>query len=214
VQRERALIALFDLGRQKSAGLRLAKLYAWTVFAGYALAISLSRGSARSLAIHGFVRTALVWLSWVVGALAALGSAQALAERSEREALGALAMQRGFPRAALMRARTWAATGLVARLVGVPALLLVLVGVARGGSLPWALSVAPAVAVYAIALGLTLALLALLSAELSPRHPRALLSALLLVPLLISQAFPGVPSVPQLFSGLLSRLFAAGAALS
>lgn len=214
VQRERALVALFDLGRQKSYGLRAAKLYAFGVFAGYAIAISLTRGGDRSATIHGFVHAALVSLSWVVGALSALGSAQALAQQPERDALSALALQRGFKPAALLRARTWAATVRVARLVGVPALLLVAVGVARGNSLPWALAVAPAVVVYAGALGLSLALLAHFSAELSPAHPRALLTLLVLGPLLISLAYPAVPSVPALFSGLLSRLLAAGAALS
>lgn len=214
VQRERALIALFDLGRQKSYGLRAAKLYAIGVFVSYAIAISLTRGSERASTIHGFVRAALVSLSWVVGALAALGSAQALAQQSEREALSALALQRGFSEKALLRARTAAATVRVTRLVGVPAVLLVLVGVARGGTLRWALSVAPAVLVYASALGLALALLAHFSAELSPRHPRALLALLVLGPVLISLAYPAVPSLPGLFSGLLSRLLAAGAASS
>jgi hypothetical protein len=214
LQRERALIALFDLGRQKSYGLRAAKLYAIGVFVSYAIAISLSRGSERASAIHGFVQAALVSLSWVVGALAALGSAQALADQPERDALAALSRQRGFTQSAVVRARTGATTVLVARLVGVPALLLVLVGVARGGSLPWALSVAPAVLVYAFALGLALALLAQFSAELSPRHPRALLTLLVLGPLLISLAYPAVPSLPRLFSALLSQLLAAGARLS
>lgn len=214
LQRERALVALFDLGRQKSYGLRAARLYAFGVFAVYAIAISLTRGSDRGAAIHGFIQAALVSLSWVVGALAALGSAQALAEQSERDALSALALQRGFHRSALLRARTGAATVRVTRLVGVPALLLVVVGVARGGTLRWALAVAPAVIVYASALGLALALLAHFSAELSPRHPRALLTGLVLAPLLISLAYPSVPSLPQLFSGLLSRLLAAGARLS
>jgi hypothetical protein len=214
LQRERALIALFDLGRQKSYGLRAAKLYAIGVFASYAVAISLTRGSERTATIHGFVQTALVSLSWVVGALAALGSAQALAQQPERDALSALGRQRGFTQPACLRARTGAATLRVARLVGVPALLLVLVGVARGGTLAWALSVAPAVIVYASALGLALALLAHFAAELSPRHPRALLALLVLGPLLISLAYPAVPSLPGLFSGLLSRLFAVGARLS
>lgn len=214
LQRERALIALFDLGRQKSYGLRAAKLYAFGVFASYAIAISLTRGSKRAAAIHGFIQAALVSLSWVVGALAALGSAQALAEQPERDALSALGRQRGFPKSALLRARTGAATVRVARLVGVPALLLVLVGIARGATLRWALSVAPAVLVYAGALGLALALLAHFSAELSPRHPRALLALLVLGPLLISLAYPAVPSLPRLFSGLLSRLLFAGARLS
>ena len=61
---------------------------------------------------------------------------------------------------------------------------------------------------------LALALLAHFSAELSRRHPRALLSVLVLGPSLISLAYPAVPSLPQLFSGLLARLLAGGAALS
>ncbi|HEY3257003.1 MAG TPA: hypothetical protein VGJ91_23765 [Polyangiaceae bacterium] len=213
-QRERALLALFDLGRQKSHGLRGAKLYAFGVFVGYAIAISLTRGAGRGPTIHGFIQAALGSLSWVVGALAALGTAQALARQPERDALSALALQRGFPESALARARIEAATVRVARLVGVPALLLVLVGVARGGRLAWALSVAPAVVVYAGALGLALALLAHFAAELSPRHPRALLCVLVLGPLLLSLAYPAIPSIPGLFSGLLRRLLAAGAQLS
>jgi hypothetical protein len=214
LQRERALITLFDLGRQKSYGLRAAKLYAFGVFISYAIAISLTRGSERAASIHGFIQAALASLSWVVGALAALGSAQALAEQPERDALSALARQRGLPKSALLRARTAAATVRVTRLVGVPALLLLLVGVARGATLRWALAMAPAVFVYAAALGLTLALLAHLSAELSPRHPRALLALLVFGPLLISLAYPAVPSLPRLFSGLLSRLLSPGAQLT
>jgi hypothetical protein len=210
LQRERALIALFDLGRQKSYGLRAAKLYAFSVFAGYAIAISLARGTDRRAAIHGFIQAALVSLSWVVGALAGLGAAQALAEQPERDALSALAMQRGFPKPALLRARTLAAAVRVASLVGVPALLLVLLGVARGGTLSWALSLSLAVLVYASTLGLTLALLAHFAAELSPSHPRALLTLLVLGPLLVSLAYPAVPSLPRLFSSLLSRLLAVG----
>jgi len=214
VQRERALVALFDLGRQKSYGLRAAKLYAFGVFASYAIAIALTQGSQRGRAIHGFVHAALSSLSWVVGALAALGSAQALAEQPERDALSALAQQRGFPPSAVLRARTGAATLRVARLIAVPALLLLVVAIARGSTLRWALAVAPAVLGYAAALGVTLALLAHFAAELSPRHPRALLAVLVLGPLLISLAFPNVPSIPGLFSGLLSRLLSAGARLS
>lgn len=214
LQRERALIALFDLGRQKSAALRLAKLYAFGVFAGYAVAIALTRGESRGAAIHGLVKAALVSLSWVVGALSALGSAQTLAQQAERDALAALAIQRGFQPRALLRARTWAATVRVTRLVGAPALLLVLVGIMRGATLRWALWVAPAVTVYAGALGLALALLAHFSAELSPRHPRALLALLVLGPLSLSLAYPSMPSLPRLFSALLGRLLAPGGAVS
>ena len=214
VQRERALGALFDLGRQRSGGLRVARVYAFLVFLGYAVAIALSRGAGQRSLIHGFMQAALGSLSWVVGALAALGAAEALAQQANRGALAALARQRGFSSAALLRARTWAAASCITRLVALPALSLVLVGVARGGSLPWALSVAPAVVVYAALLGVSLALLAHLAAELAPRHPRALLFVLVLGPFLLSQAFPALPNVPDLASSLLRRLLANGARLS
>jgi len=214
LQRERALIALFDIGRQKGYGLRAAKLYAFGVFASYAFAIALTSGPERTATIHGFLRAAVVSLSWAVGALAALGSAQALAAQSERDALSTLALQRGIPHSALLRARMWAASVRVARLVGVPALLLVAVGLLRGANVTWALTVAPALIVYTSALGLALALLAHFAAELSPRHPRALLLALVLGPFLISLAFPAFPSLPHAFDALLTRLLAPGASLS
>jgi hypothetical protein len=212
VQRERALIALFDLGRQKSRGLRAARAYAFGVFVTYAIAIALTRGGAgQRHAIHSFVTAALVALSWVVGALAALGATQVLAKQAEREGLSALARQRGFSERALLRARAGAAAQRIALLVGVPALLLVAVGVARGAALSWALLVAPGIALYACALGLTLALLAELSAELAPRHPRLLLLGLVLGPLLISQAFPAAPSLSSVLSALLAQLLGSGA---
>ena len=213
-QRERALIALFDLGRQKSFTLRAARLYSFGVFAGYGIAIALSHAADRRAAMQGLIEAALISLSWVVGALAALGAAQILAQGTERDALGALAVQRGFSRAALGRARTLSAALRIARLVALPALLLVALAVARGSTPIWALVVAPGVIVYASALGLGLALLAHFSAELSPRHPRAMLIALVLGPLLISQAYPEVPNVPRLYSGLLAQLLDLGARLA
>ena len=214
VQRERALIALFDLGRKKTYGLRAARLYAFGVFMSYAIAIALAKGGEQARVMHGFVRAALIALSWVVGALATLGATQALAQQAERDSLAALAMQRGYSDSALLRARTLAAAQRIARLVGVPALLLVVVALLRGATLPWACAVAPAVLVYACALGLTLAVLAQFTAELAPTHPRALLLALVLGPLLFAQVFPAVPSLPQLCSWLLVRLLAAGASLT
>jgi hypothetical protein len=214
VQRERALIALFDLARQKTYGLRAARLYAFGVFATYALAIAFSKGAGQARVIHGFVAAALVALSWVVGALATLGAAQALAQQTDHLALTALAQQRGYGGAALLRARTLAAAQRIARLVCVPALLLVLVGALRGAGLAWAAAVAPAVLVYGGVLGIALAVLAQLAAELAPTEPRALLAALVLGPLLISQVFPAVPSLPHFFSWLIVRLLAAGAALT
>jgi hypothetical protein len=212
VRRERALIALFDLGRQKNRDLRAARVYAFGVFASYALAIALTGSAARQPLIQSYLTAALVALSWLVGALASLGSAQVQAEHGERDGLTALALQRGFSESALVHARTLATAQRIARLIGLPALLLVAVGVARGATPAWALATAPAVLIYVSALGLALAVSAQLSAELAPRHPRALLLALVLGPVLLAQAYSAVPSLPGLFSALLSRLFSAGAA--
>ena len=209
--RERALVAWFELGQKQRFGLRVAKLYAFGVLIGYALAISVTHGSSRSALIQGYLHSALSALSWVVGALAALGTAHALAGAADADPFRALAQQRGFGARAVWRARTLAGALRVARLIGLPALLLVAVAVARGQSLAWALVTAPAVVVYAALLGLCLAALSHFSAELSPRHPGALLGALVLVPLLISQLDARVPSIPGLFSALLGRLLGAGA---
>ena len=213
-QRERALVLLFDVGREKTRGLRAARVYAFGVFIAYAIAIALSKGAGRSGAIHGLVQAALSSSSWVVGALAALGTTQALAQQAESPALVTLAAQRGFSGSAVLRARTWAAAVQIARLVALPALLLVAVGLARGGTFGWAFSVAPAVIVYACVLGVSLAVLAHVAASTAPRHPRALLGLLVLTPLLVALAYPAFPNVYRLFSGLLAQLLAAGARLS
>ena len=211
--RERTLIALFDSGHRRSFARWLTRWYAFGVFVSYAAAILLARGSDRSAQIHGFVRAALVALSWVVGAFAALTAARTLAQPSSphSDALGALALSRGYSQSALLRARTSSVAVRIARSVGLPGVLLVAVGLVRGATPLWALAVAPAVIVYAYALGLTLALLALFSAQLSARRPRAMLVLLLLGPLLLAHAFPGFPSPIGGLSWLLSHLLDNGA---
>ena len=214
--RERALIALFDAGRKKGFALRAARLYAIGVFVGYAVAILLARGSDRRAVIQGFVHAALESLSWAVGGLAALGAAQALAlpASPNRDALAALALGRGYAPNALLRARTLSTAVRVARWVGLPGVLLVVVGVGRGATLLWALAVAPAVIVYAGVLGLSVALFALFAAQLAPRRPRWVLLALVLGPHLIAQAFHGFPSPIALLSSLLDHLLDNGARLT
>ncbi len=206
VERERALISLFYLGRRTSRSLRAARVYAFGVFATYALAIALTGGSDREPVIRGFVRAALVALSWVVGALAALGTAQVLANRAEHKGLTSLALQWGFGERAVLIARTLAAAKHTALLLGVPALLLVGVAALRGAGAAWASRAGPSIALYACALGLAFALMAILSSELAPRHPRAALAALVLAPLFISQAWTAVPSIPGLFGTWLGQI--------
>jgi hypothetical protein len=216
IARERALIALFDLSRKKGFALRAARLYAIGAFAGYGAAILLARGGDRRALIQGLVHAALGSLSWVVGGLAALGAGQALAQPTSpsSDALTALALGRGYSPSALLRARTLSTAVRVARWVGLPGVLLVIVGLARGATPLWALAVAPAVVVYASALGLTVAVFALFAAQLAPRRPRWMLIALVLGPHLIAQAFHGFPSPIELLSSLLDHLLDSGARLT
>ncbi len=215
VSRERALIAVFDRA-QKSVGQRAARFYASCIFLGYALAILLSRAGDRRALIQGLVQAALVALSWGVGAPVALATARTLAQPSSpnSDALAALALARGYSQRSLVRARALSAAARVARGVALPGVLLVAVSVLRGATLLWALSVAPAVIVYASTLGLSLAGLALFSAELTPRRPRTLLAFLVLAPLLLAQAFPGFPVPISLLSSLLGHLLDSGAQLT
>ena len=214
VQRERALVALFDDGQKKRFAWRAARLYGFGIFVSYALLICLASGAERGAVIQGLIHAALVALSLGVGAPAALGAARDLAEQTDRDALGALAAQRGFSERSWPRARLLAAAARITRLVALPALLLVLVAVLRGATPLWALATLPALLLYALALGLGLALLALFSAEISAHHARAVLLALVLVPRLLSELYPSLPNLFGLYSGLLARLLGAGARLT
>lgn len=214
LRRERALIAFAARAQSQGFGLFAAALYAFGVFVMYALGIAFAGGSDRHAVIQGLMRAALGSLSWVVGALAALSTAGILARQAEGDGLRALALLRGFDGRAVLLARTLASALRIARLLGIPALLLVGVAVVRGQSLAWAIVTTGAAIAYAAVLGLCLASLAHVSAALSSRHPRALLAALLLIPWLISQAYPGVPSLQQVFAALLDGLLGPGTALA
>lgn len=221
VWRERALVALFDSGHKQGVARWLTRWYAFVVFVSYAVAILLSRGGDRTAEIQSFVHAALVALSWVVGALSALAAARALSRPSSPglglgalDALDTLALARGYTQRALLRARTLSLALRIARSVGLPGVLLVALGLARGAAPIWALAVAPGVVVYASVLGLSLALLALFSAQLSPYRPRAMLACLLLGPMLLAHAFPGFPSPIAGLSWLLARWLNSGASLA
>ena len=207
--RQRALVALVEAARKKSRGLRVARAYAFGVFLSYALVIVLMRGPDSRATTQGFVRAALEALSWVVGALAAFGTAQALAER-ERGGVDVLAAQRGFSRAALLGAYFVAAARRITLLVGVPGWALLIVALLSGQALAWAALTAFGIAIYALLLGASLAALALVSAELAPRHARPLLAGLVLVPLLLAKLYPGTPNLPEVFGALLERALKLG----
>ena len=68
----------------------------------------------------------------------------------------------------------------------------------------------PAVAAYATLLGGVIAALGSLARRLTPRHPRATLALLVLLPYFASFWFSAIPSVPGVFGWLLDGLIALG----
>ncbi len=214
LQRERALVALFALDRKKTWGTRLARVYAGGVCVSYAgLLLFVGRG-ASAATLHELVRAALGSLSVAVGALAALDAARALAEHPSKGALGALAVQRGISPRALPRAHVLSAGLDVARLIGIPALLLVGLSAALGAPLDWALTASAGIAVYALLFGACTGIVAVLAAELSPRRPRSMLAGLVLVPWLAAQAYPAIPSLPGALERSLGALLGQAEALT
>ncbi len=212
--RERALVALFDLGRRKGFALRAAQLYAFGVLVSYAIAMLLVSGEHRQGELAGLLYAALVSLSWVVGALAAFGTVRNLARSTDRAGLAALARTHGFSEREMLLARIVAAALRIARLIAIPALLLLLLALALGQSTSFVLSRIPAILAYAALLGVCLASLVELSEHVAPKHARALLTALVLAPLLLAQAYAWVPSLPSLFASLLDRWFDVGSSLT
>ena len=214
--RERALIALFDLGRRKGFALRAAQLYAFGVFVTYAIAVWLARGERPRTVPASLLYAALVSLSWVVGALGAFGTARNLARSADGAGLVALARARGFSQREVIGARVIAAGTRVARLIAIPALLLLALtfAFAGGQAAGFVLSRAVGIVVYAELLGLSLVILAEISREIAPHHTRALLAVLVLGPLLFAQTYTWVPSLPGAFASLLDRLFDGAGGLS
>jgi len=208
--RERALVALFDLGRRKGFALRAAQLYAFGVFICYAILIWLADGEHQRSELSSLMYAALVSLSWVVGALAASGTVRNLARSPDRAGLVALALTRGFSHRDVTRARSIATALRVTRLVAIPALLLLALTLVRGQTPGFVVSRAPAVVLYATLLGICLAVLTELSAALAPRHARALLAVFVLGPLVLAQAYVWMPNLPAAFASLLDRMFAGG----
>jgi len=212
--RERALVTLFDLGGRKGFALRAAQLYAFGVLVAYAALMLLMNGEQRRAELSSVLYAALASLSWVVGALAAFGTARNLTRSPDRAGLVALARSRGFSARDMLRARVLAASLRVARLIAIPALLLLALTLVRGQTASFVLLRAPGIVLYAALLGMCLAILAEISAELAPRHTRALLAALVLGPVLFAQVYAWVPSLPATFASLLDRLFTSGGGLT
>jgi hypothetical protein len=213
VQRELSLIRLCRAAQGKSYGIRAARLYAFGVAVSYAIAIGFAARSDGVRVSQGLILKALAVLSWIVGALVSLAAARDSTRDSGRD-VTALAHQRGFSGAELERARVLAAAWRSARLLILPALLLLGMALVRWhsfGTLAWALVLAAGVVLYAGSLALTLAVLTRLAVAVAPAHARLLVVLFVIAPLVLARTWPDVPNVPAIFAWLLGRVDQLGA---
>jgi len=214
-RRRESLVALCAMRQRTLAGMRVAR------FVGLAVALSgvvgllvLSASPGRDV-LHVVAARGIAWLSWTAGALAALSAARDLASLDDRDGIAALALERGYSRRALARARTAASVRVITRLLAVPALVLAVSALALTSSLAL---VAPRVLFvvgvcgYVAALGTVLGLLSRWSAAMSPTRGRALLVAIVLLPGLAREVWPSVPSIPAAFAWFLEQLTSIGSA--
>lgn len=205
------LLLLVDFSRRRLAellGARVSRLYGLGLAASFALMVVLLPGAAPVWAVSKLLVRELTSASWIVAGLAALSAARDLEQRDRDEGALALAAQRGHAPAALELSRVLATAGHIAFWVGVPALVLAVLGWFKVSDLTvwrWALAWIAFVVVYALALGLVLGVLARVAARASRQRGRTVLVVLILVPELVRVAWPVVPSVPSAFAWALAR---------
>lgn len=213
VRRAWAVARAADRALAARLGAQLAKVSAWLIGLGYAVAmLLLARGTGGAL-LDVLVIDALGWLSWLTAGLVALSVAAAAKDPESGRGLESLALARGFSLAVIRDARGLAALRRVVRLTLGPALALALLALVLSGSpglLAARLLLCLGVGGYVLVLALVLGGLAHIAATLAPRHGRSLLLLLVFAPHLARGLWPHVPSVPWLLGWLLDRLRALG----
>ena len=186
---------------------RVVRWYGWGIAVSYGIGLAFTAGDPTPL-----LWRALGTLAWLVGGVYGLAAAR---DPRESDGLLALAEARGFSKHELERARFGAALRRTARATIGPALALTLVPwfrVQSSAELVGCLARTLAVALFALALSVTVAGLARLSAALSPGRGRATLLGLVLLPHAARSLWPSLPSVPSLLAALLDSAIAAGGA--
>lgn len=208
-----ALIRSFDARLKTRIGAQLAKLVGGLVALGYGLAVPFAaRAPAGDRAASALVH-ALAWLSWLSAGAIAL-SACRRASDDDGAALDELALGRGFSLRDLGWARAVAPARRVARVVGIPTLLLALLafGFARRAALLPARAVLALGALgYVGLLSVSIALLVYLAKSVGPERPRTTLLLLVFVPHVLHTLVPQVPSLPHVLGWVLDELGRFGA---
>ncbi len=214
--------ALLD-ARRRLARLRVAQ-QALEQCLGARSAVWLARAAALGFAIAAFyaarplpethgalVHLALVTFSWCAG-LAALSAAGPAPARLLEAGRGLL-LNRGVPLSAVRAEQPLALSLWVLRRIGVLALLIIslaLVATPEPLHAAHLLGLGLGALIYLGALGLGLGLLAQLCHVVGAAHGQALLLGVVLIPELLSPAWPGLPTLASSYAGVLDACLQIG----
>lgn len=203
-----ALVRLSSRRLAELLGMRSARAYAIGLGLSFAALVLLTAPSAQTSTLDALLTQALKSASWLVGGLSALSAARDLAERDRRDGIAVLAGGRGHDDRALELARALAASLRIAVAVALPVVGLVWLSCAsagRSGPVAWAIAWTCFAALYSASLGLTLGVLARGAALLSHRHGRLVLLGVVVVPELLRQSWPALPTLAAAFGWALER---------
>jgi hypothetical protein len=206
----RAFALVSFAGRSVSSGWawRASVLYAWAAAIGYIALAGVWSARGENVAGAALVARVLAWISWAGGSAAWVASRHVEAEEARLGLTGLAALRGASPRAFFV-ARTVATVALVARVVGLPA-LLASVCMAVLGRASGAAGLIGATIVYAVLFGVAFGGLARLSSGVSPRHGRLVFVALVLGPEVLRGVLGDVPALITGFGELIDLLFGVG----
>jgi hypothetical protein len=182
-------MALIGLARERlrqTKGGRWSALLGLLLMTGFGLiALVLRADDGPDVALGGLFETAARTIAWAAGAPLGLAIAHDRGRADRAAGIEALAASRGAGRSALEAARTAAAMLQTTLAIGLPLLVLALLGVALAGSLTSALrhlGLAAGLAGFSILAGVSIGGIAAACGRLGAMRGRSLLAAVVLVP--------------------------------
>lgn len=185
-----ALIGLARERLRRTKGGRWSALLGLVLMTGFGLiALVLRADDGPGVALGGLFETAARTIAWAAGVPLGLAIAHDRARADRAAGIDALAASRGSGRSALEAARTAAAMLQTTLAIGLPLLVLALLGVALAGSFTSAirhLGLAAGLAVFSILAGVTIGGLAAACGRLGAMRGRSLLAAVVLVPWILT----------------------------
>lgn len=209
----RGLWVLSRLSTREAAGRRAfrgARASGVLVALSTALLVAVLGGGSAADVTDILALRALAYASWLFGALGLWVFCG-----TDPRASSALAAERGFDGEAVSRAWLFGVTLRIALGVFVVTLVPLALSIASSPTAPLLiarLTLLPAVALYSLLFGVTMALLGRMALVLAPEAPRLLLVLVVLLPYVASLWFTDAPSVPGAFGFLIERMIELGGA--